>query len=76
MEYILFSFILAGTPALYTGYCNKLRDLIRLIFIITFIVIYYINKWETADINVGLFVCWYAVWTIFWDNLYKKLKRK
>lgn len=76
MEYILFSFILAGIPALYTGYCNKMRDLIRLIFIITFIVIYYINKWETADINVGLFICWCVVWTIFWDNLYKKLKRK
>lgn len=24
MEYILFSFILAGIPALYTGYCNNL----------------------------------------------------
>ncbi len=53
MEYILFSFILAGLPTLYTGYCNKMRDLIRLFFIITFIVIYYINKWETSDINIG-----------------------
>lgn len=32
MEYILFSFILAGLPTLCTGYCNKMRDLIRLIF--------------------------------------------
>lgn len=76
MEYILFSFILAGLLTLYTGYCNKMRDLIRLIFIITFIVIYYINKWETFDINIGLLVCWYVVWTMFWDYLYKKLKKK
>lgn len=76
MEYILFSFILAGLPTLYTGYCNKMRDLIRLVFIITFIVIYYINQWKTSDINIGLFICWCVAWTMFWDYLYKKFKRK
>ena len=76
MEYILFSFILAGLPTLYTEYCNKMRDLIRLVFVTTFIVIYYINKWETSDINVGLFICWCVVWTMLWDYLYKRIKKQ
>ncbi len=76
MEYILFSFIFAGLPVLFIEVSNKMRDLLRLVALITFIVIYYINKWETADINVGLFICWCALWTMIWDCLYKKLKKQ
>lgn len=72
MDYILFSFICSGLPALYSGTCNIMRDLIRVFSAIVLIIIYYINKWETADIDVGLFVCWCVVWSIFWDYLYKK----
>lgn len=76
LDYILFSFICAGLPCMYTGVCNKMRDLIRLIFAITLIVIYYINKWATADIDVGFFVCWCIVWSMILDQLYKKFKWK
>lgn len=76
MEYILFSFILAGLPTLYTEISNRIRDLIRIVALVTFIVTYYINKWETADINVGFFICWCAFWTIIWDYLYKNIKAK
>lgn len=75
MEYILFSCIYAGLTTLFTGVCNTMRDLIRIVSLITFIVTYYINKWETADINVGLFICWCVLWTMIWDYLYKKIKR-
>lgn len=74
MEYILFSFIFAGLPTLYTGVCNKMRELLRVIALIVFIVTYYINKWETADINVGLFICWCGLWTMVWDYLYRSLE--
>lgn len=76
MDYILFSFICAGLPTLYTGICNRMRNFIRLLFIIMLIIIYYINKWETADIDIGFFVCWCVLWSMLLDYLYKKFWSK
>jgi len=73
MEYILFSFAIAGIQAVLPKYIEKIM---QLTFLLTFLILYYINGWKTAEINVGLFICWYALWNVVLDYCIKALERR